>query len=70
MKTIHTVLLAAGLVAGLAPHTCVDRLAPKSASGATASFRRLERMTASHPLLKCGSGHEADSGYSCGSCGR
>jgi hypothetical protein len=26
----------------------------------------LERMTASHPLLKCGSVHEADSGYSCG----
>ena len=23
-------------------------------------------MTGSHPLLKCGSGHEADSGYSCG----
>jgi len=23
-------------------------------------------MSASHPLLKFGSGHEADSGYSCG----
>jgi hypothetical protein len=41
---------------------------PKPANGidALASFRRLERITAFHPLLKCGSVHEADSGYSCG----
>src|ERR1700736_6163566 len=28
----------------------------------TVSFLRLERISAFHPLLKCGSGHEADSG--------